>query len=295
MLTRAGISRRTFHRLLMLASAGKFLLPRPTLLLAQAASPPLQPLSAAVARLLRALASVGSPLSAAEQASISSAHTSAEIERTLDKHVLLEARINPEGRVSVSRGQAKAELVEHGWRTFLIKINNEAAITSSFKIYSPQGEPVGRESGESITGVHDETNGAVDLVLADQRWIGLDNWTKPPLEAPLSGLAIEYRILLLYSRDRGQREASLEAVLGDEEQDLGFRSSLAILFTCLPSQQLSLHIFDVDSSPTTASILITDKLHRVYPAQNKRLLPDLWFEPHIYLDQNRADSVRQVQ
>jgi hypothetical protein len=282
MLTRSGISRRTFHKLLMLASAGKLLSRPPTLLLAQSSSPALQPLSAAVDRLLHALQSVGSPVSTAEQASISTAQSSAEIERILDNHVLLEARINPEGRVSVSRGQAKAELVEHGWRTFLVKINNEAAITSSFKIYSRQGEPMGRESGEAITGVHDETNGAVDAVEANTRWLGLDNWTKPPLETPLSGLSVEYRILLLYSRDRGQREASLEAVLGDEEQDLGFRSSLAILFTCLPSQQLSLNIFDVDGAPTTASILITDKLHRVYPAQNKRILPDLWFEPHIY-------------
>jgi len=189
----------------MLSYAGNFLSHRTSLLLAQTASPALQPLSAAVARLLHALQSVGSPVSAAEQASISSAQSSAEIELVLDKHVLLEARINPEGRVSVSRGQAKAELVEHGWRTFLIKVNNEAAVTSSFKIYSPQGEPVGRESGEAITGVHDVTNGAVDLVEADRRWIELDNWTKPPLEAPLSGLAIEYRILMLYSRDRGQR------------------------------------------------------------------------------------------
>ena len=280
MPTQAGISRRTFHKLLMLASAGRFFFHRR--LLAQSADPPLQPLSAAVARLLLALQSVGSPLSPAEQAAISGAYSTAEIERVLDNHVLLEARINPEGRITVTRGHAKAELVEHGWRTFLIKINNEAAITSSFKIYSPQGEPVGRESGESITGVHDVTNGAVDLVEANNRWVELDNWTKPPLEAPLSGLAVEYRILLLYSRDRGQREASLEAVLDDHEQDLGFRSSLAILFTCLPSQQLSLHVLDVDGTPTTASILITDQIHRVYPAQNKRMPPDLWFEPHIY-------------
>jgi hypothetical protein len=172
--------------------------------------------------------------------------------------------------------------VQHGWRSFLIKVNNDATATSPFKIYSPQAEPTGRASDEAIIGVHDFTNGAIDAVEAESRWIALDNWHKPPLEAALSGLSLEYRILLLYSRDRGKREASLEAVIGDEEQDLGYRSTLAILFDCLASQSLSLRITDIEGTPATASLLITDKLNRVYPAQNKRSLPDLWFERHIY-------------
>jgi hypothetical protein len=205
-----------------------------------------------------------------------------EIQRLLDPHVLFEARINPEGRVSVSPGQAKAELVEHGWRTFLVKVENEAGITSRFKVHSEEAQPMGRPSSLAITGVNDFTNGAVDKVLAESRWLALDNWTKPPLETALSGLEIEYRILLLYSREQGKREASLEAILGDEEQDLGFRSTVAILFNCLPSKTISLDIKDENGSPTTAALLITDKLNRVYPAQNKRFLPDLWFERHIY-------------
>ncbi len=52
--------------------------------------------------------------------------------------------------------------------------------------------------------------------------------------------------------------------------------------THLPSSDLPLHILDADGSPTTASLLITDSLNRIYPVQAKRALPDLWFERQIY-------------
>lgn len=284
------VSRRTFHRLLLLGCSGELLLVhRSTMLFSQISTLPLQPLAAQVQRLVAALRAVGTPLAESGITALHAAFTSsseeyagAEIQRVLDPQVLLAVRINPEGRVSVTRGAAKAELVQHGWRTFLIKINNEAGTTSRFKIYSPQGEHMGRESGEAITGVHDFTNGAVDSEEAEERWVELDNWNKPPLQAPLSGLEIEYRLLLIYSRDQGKCEASLEAMIGDEEQDLGFRSTLPILFNCLPAHEVSLHVIDVDGAPTTASVLITDGLGRVYPTQNKRVLPDLWFERHIY-------------
>lgn len=282
------ITRRTFHRLLAMSSSNYLLLRPRAMVWAQASAVPLQPLAAAVQRLLVALQSLGTPLSDSESVALQSAFRLpedrgiAEIERILDPHVLLQADINPEGRVSVSRGKAKAELVKHGWRTFLVRVNNQAGITSPLKIHSEQAGPMGRESSEAIIGVRDFTNGAIDAVTAESRWIALDNWTKPPLQASLSGLALEYRILLLYSRDQGKREASLQAMLGDEEQDLGFRSTLAILFDCLPSKNISLRIRDVDGTATTASLLVTDRLNRVYPAQNKRALPDLWFERHIY-------------
>ena len=282
------LSRRSFHRLAALSSGSVLLTGQSALLPGEAARPPLQPFAAQVRRLVLALQSTGSPLAPPELHSLENAFRSTDpegvagIQRVLDPHVLLEASINPEGRVSVIRGQARSELIENGWRAFLVKVNNAAGITSPFKVRSEEAQPMGRPSSLAITGVHDFTNGAVDKVLAESRWLALDNWTKPPLEASLSGLEIEYRLLMLYSRDHGQREASLEAMIGDHEQDLGFRSTVAILFNCIPSLKIALDIKGENGSPTTAALLITDKLNWVYPAQNKRFLPDLWFERHVY-------------
>lgn len=250
---------------------------------------PLQPFAAQARRVADALAAVGSPLSAAELSALQAAAKSGNeaegvkaIAAVLDMRVLMEVRINPEVRLSVARGPAPADLVQGGWRTFLVRVVNEAGATSPLRIRSPQGGAMGRTSSLAVEGVHDFTNGAVDTEEARARWIALSTYDLPPMLPTLSGLALEYRILQVYSRDAGQREASLIADTGFGEQDLGFRSTLPVLFRCAPAVAVRLTVLDEKGRPTTASLLIRDALGRVYPAQGKRDLPDLAFEPQIY-------------
>lgn len=47
-----------------------------------------------------------------------------EMQRILDRFVLIEVEINPESRVRVRQGAAKPELVEKGTRLFLVKVVN---------------------------------------------------------------------------------------------------------------------------------------------------------------------------
>jgi hypothetical protein len=251
-------------------------------------STPLQPFAAQAQRLADALAAVGSPLNSDELARLqraslaSDAEDIASIVSVLDRHVLMEVRINPEARLSVSRGAAPANLVQGGWSAFLVKVINEAAATSPLIIRSPQGGATGRRSSLAVEGVHDFSNGAVDAAEARARWIALNNYDLPPLTATLSGLPLEYRLLQVYSRDPGLREASLIADAGFGEQDLGFRSTLPILFHCAPAVAVKLTIRDEQGRPVTASLLIRDSMRRIYPAQGKRDLPDLAFEPQVY-------------
>jgi hypothetical protein len=248
-----------------------------------------QPFEAQVRRLLAALQMIGDPLPPDETARLSAIFAQSPgsgavslIEAILDRHTLLKVNINPEARVSMIRGDAQAELVEHGWRTFLVKVTNQAADTAVLRITSRQAGPMGRPSGNDTEGVEDFTIGAVDPVEARERWIALNNWTKQPLQAALSGLAIEYRIVQIYSSDRGQREATLVAVAGPGEQDLDYASTVPVLFECTPANTVRVRIQDESHGAAMASLLITDKLGRVYPTQTKRALPDLWFQPQIY-------------
>ena len=292
------LSRRTFHRFLLMGSCYQFVFSGPRVFALMGTTQDLlQPFEAQIKRLLIALKWIGEPLPPDETSALNAIFSKGaennaveQIEAILDRHVLLDVAINPESRVSMTRGPAKAQLVEHGWHSFLIKVTNQAADTSVLRISSPQAGPMGRPSGNDTVGVEDFTIGAVDAVEARDRWIALNNWDKPPLQPALSGLEIEYRILQIYSRDHGQREASLEALLGAGEQDLGYRSTVPILFECLPSSEVRLQIHEQNGSPTTASLLITDLLGRVYPAQGKRALPDLWFQPQIY--RRDGESIR---
>lgn len=286
------LRRRTFAQLSMLSIAGGLCAFREPLLLAQssdAASVPFQPFAAQITRLLVALDALGTPFPAAETMELrtllkgrESLASTERIVHLLSTHVLLQATINPEARVSVVRGPARAELAEGGWRTFLVLINNQAATTAALRVTSPQAQPMGRHSGLAITATHDFTNGAVDTVEARARWLSIATPDAPPLASMLSGLALEYRIVQLYSRDAGLREASLTVDLGVTEPDLGFRSTVAILFHAVPAHALPLHLLDENGAPTTLSLLVRDGLGRVYPVQTKRDAPDLNFQPEIY-------------
>src|SRR5882724_2730058 len=109
---------------------------------------------------------------------------------------------------------------------------------------------------------------------------------KQPLREQLSGLNLEYRILQLYSRDAGQREAKISFNVGQGTQDIGYRNDVDVLFTSLPASDVMFHLQDEDGNPTTAMLVIRDKQGRIYPSQAKRLAPDFAFHPQVY----RADG-----
>jgi hypothetical protein len=247
-----------------------------------------QPLLSQVRRLVDAMEYLGEPLSAAERERLDAAANQSDraraiedVQQVLDPRCLLFVRINPESRVSVERGAAPARLVEHGWRAYLIKVRNEATVTGVLNVESPQAQPVYRPS----TGSPAPTESVRQADVTD-RWLALDGYTQKPMEAQLSGLELEYRIALFYSRDPGRREAQLGAVVGPATADVGFRNRAAVLFDIAPSRDVTIRVRDENGRPVMASFRITDKAGRVYPARSKRLAPDFFFHEQIY----RADG-----
>src|SRR5438552_995396 len=104
-----------------------------------------QPFKAQVTRMLEALDFQGAALSEAETRAIRQAletgsgeEAADRVESMLDKHVLVEVNINPESRVKVARGKAPAELMQSGWRAFLVKVVNEGGVTAELRAVSPQ-------------------------------------------------------------------------------------------------------------------------------------------------------------
>jgi hypothetical protein len=247
-----------------------------------------QPLAAAVRRLVDAMAYVGAPIGDADRKRLDEAINLTDsrgavdrIQLVLDPQCLLLVRISPESRVSVERGGAPARLVEQGWRPFLMKVRNEAGVTAVLGVESPQAEPVVRRS----SGLARAAPSILPADIAD-RWLALESFGGKPLEPQLSGLDLEYRIVLLYSRDRGRREAQIGAFLGPATRDIGFRNRTAVLFDVAPSRDVTMRVRDERGQPAMASFEIRDKLGHVYPARSKRLAPDFFFQDQIY----RADG-----
>ncbi len=237
-----------------------------------------QPLAAQVIRVLDALRMLGEPLPEPVETELrrlagtpgDPKQAVAEMQKLLDRNCLAIIHINPESRVKVEQGPAKPELVEQGWRTFLVKVHNEAGVTAQLSAESPHAGTLAGRSQWDIPG----------------RFLDLKSFDKQPMRPRLSGLEVEYRILQLFSRDAGKREAKLSFDVGQGTQDLGFRNEVDILFTAIPAAKITLRVLDFDGRPTTAAFLIRDAAGRVYPSQAKRLAPDFAFHPQVY----RADG-----
>jgi hypothetical protein len=245
-----------------------------------------QPVKAGVKRLVEALDYLGQPLSAEQKTKLDDALANSDdakalqaIQETLDPLALVGVTINPESRVKVTRGPAEAELVQNGWRVFLVKVANEAGVTSKLRASSPNALPIYTRSSSKPRA--DEKTAVKPSQVGD-RWLDLQTFDGQPLNEKLSGLGLEYRIVQLYSREAGKREAKLSFDVGQGTQDLGFRSDAAILFEALPAVQVQLDILDDDGKATTGQFIFRDKQGRVYPALSRRLAPDFFFHAQIY-------------
>ncbi|MDE0012573.1 MAG: CehA/McbA family metallohydrolase [Candidatus Poribacteria bacterium] len=243
-----------------------------------------QPLASATQRLIEALDYLGSPLSegdlsAIKEALVSDDHKQAivDIQKILDAYCLTGVNINPESRVKVKEGPANKELMQQGWRTFLVKVHNEAGVTAPLAAESENAAPLYKRS----TGSPDPGT-AVTKSDIPHRFLDIEVYSNPPLKASLSGLELEYRIVQLYSRDAGKREAMLGFNVGQGTQDIGFRSQVPILFHCVPAVNVTLEVLDFDGEPTTAAFIIRDELNRIYPSRGRRLAPDFFFHNQIY-------------
>ena len=239
----------------------------------------LQPLIAQVKRISAAMEYLGAPLAEGDRGALdgafrlgdaSSNEAGERIQRVLDRSCLVGVEINPEARVKVLPGPAAPELVQHGWRQFLIKVHNEAGSTAALRGVSAQAQRLAGSPPEEIA----------------DRWLDLMTFDRQPLIETLSGLVLEYRIVQLYSRDAGNREATIGFNIGQGTQDIGFRNEVPILFRCLPAQSVRWRVRDEKGAPTMAAFIVRDAQGRVYPSPAKRLAPDFGFQPQVY----RADG-----
>jgi hypothetical protein len=245
-----------------------------------------QPFLSALQRLVEAAEFTGSPFSAEEKATLSgcvAAQDAAAVERAqtvLDAHALFVVTINPEQRVKVAQGAAKAQLDEAGWRQFLVKVVNEAGVTAKLAGRSPEAKQAYVPGSPPVApNAQPKDPGAPALAA---RWLDMQMFEAPPMRPALSGLGVEYRIVQLYSRDAGQREALFTFDTGQGTQDLGFRNEVSVLFDCRPGREIRLHVLDENGAPCVGELLIKDRAGRVYPSQAKRVAPDFFFHPQVY-------------
>ncbi len=161
--------------------------------------PDAQPLIAQAKRLDTALDYLGQPLPADTRKALASltadqGETAVRtVQRLLDPHCLAVVKIDQTGVAQVLPTAKKRSLIEQGWRAYMVKVINQPGATGQLRIDSPNARPLPSSPKEEVA----------------ERWLGLLPYTSQPLLPNLSGLGLEYTVVQLYSRDTGDKTATL--------------------------------------------------------------------------------------
>ena len=158
-----------------------------------------QPLLSQALRLNEALKFLGSALKPEDEKRLTALHskplnaeTVKTIQEILDSYCLAMVDINPESRVKVLRGPAKAKLVQDGWTSFLVKVHNDAGITPQLMVGSPNAQHALHISSS-------EPKVKAENVLSqgqvENRFLEMQMYHNRPLQSNLSGLKLEYAVL----------------------------------------------------------------------------------------------------
>jgi len=268
-----------------------------------------QPYFAGVRRALAALIKLGAPIAAADTQQITALTQQNDLaavdaaEKILGRYTLARLSIGADGSAQIAPGDAQRVLVEQGWRMFLLRVANPAERTDNIHVHA--WRPYWREG----TPGHMFPYGTISMA---QRAYLLDTLNKAPLikemwllaqlhgatglsfhgmEIPvisLSGIPVEYRVIQLFSRDRGQRsgELALSVFPKTEGAVPSSPTKKKFDFRCLPTRDVPLAVRDVDGRGCVASLTVKDPRGLIYPPQAMRLAPDMFFQEHVY----RADG-----
>jgi hypothetical protein len=258
-------------------------------------------LFASALRAVRKLQELGDPLPAELINQLSELETSSQTEAErrdqlqalLRPFVLVDVAIDEHGIAQCAAGAAPPRLVQHGWRSFLVRVANPHRI---------EADLVSGDGG--VYGLIDYQSHSARIALHDTLTVVpriKSAWLDAKLAGPggLSGLEVEYRAISLYSRDSGVLPGGLMLFATDvrHHQSLS-RSPLGIAgmrtnfepraydatfdFDCAPAREITLDIREPDGRSCMAAITVRDAQGRSYPSKAMRLAPDMFFHEHVY-------------
>lgn len=294
----AGLNRRSF---LILGSA--FASARLCNALESTAEPiPPQPYFAMVNRAVQALAHLGTPISTADTEQLDTLTRQnndaavSKAEEILRRYTLANLSLRADGAPQIAVGDAPRQLVEQGWRVFLVRVENPREQKGSLVLTS---------GTRTIGNLEIVSKGAAQrTALADVLFKGpmiekmwLDMELYEPTSAlsggaevqaiPLPELPVGYHLVQLFSRDHGHRTTNFSLSTLPSSGSTTFHPARRLIeFECLPTHEVPLRILDTDGRSCVASLIIKDKLNHLYPPKAMRLAPDLFFQERIY----RADG-----
>ena len=254
-----------------------------------------QPLAANVKRLMQTMPNIGFPLGKSQMERIDTAIESGDakqIQLAIDKLVSLVVEIQTDAK-TVRKSQIRPlQLVQNEHQALIVKVLNKAETRNSLAVYSPQAGAV--YSGTSLFSLQRQQQTELGKNLNDKldqhRYLDLEIYGRNPLQPRLSGLEVEYVVLLIHCNRRGKLSPEVAFYTQPENKpknlqeilQTGSLSRLSLKVTDARPVRFLIDDPTQQSLHPIARIEIRDASGRVYPNQPKRRAPDLFFQPQIY-------------
>lgn len=246
----------------------------------------LQPLASQIRRLIDTYESLGSPF---DETLVEGLHAAMrrgdarQLQSLLDRRVSAVAGVTSTGPTLRGTDQV-VTLQQHGYVPVLIKVLNPAESAARWEIQSPQAglafqgqADLSMERQQQIQ--FKDSKRPVDL---QQRFLFIEPYGQPPQTRNLSGLAVEYVVLLMAADSPGRRLVMLRWGVNEENGKVHRWADADFSVEVLPARVVRLQVRDERNQPSTARLTIRDARGRVYPPQARRVAPDFFFEPQIY-------------
>src|SRR5262245_30019395 len=187
-----------------------------------------QPLEAQVKRVLDTLELLGSPLPKEDHEALHAAFKEkddaravAALQAALDRNCLALVHVAGPNKLQTRPGPARAALAEQGWRVFLVRVDNPTGVSKlELRPTSPNALPMFYRSSNK------PDPKVMSIGEARKRFLELAMHNTQPLLPNLSGLEVEYRVLQVYCRDAGRKDAELGfTLLRDDPTKKPFRKA----------------------------------------------------------------------
>lgn len=248
-----------------------------------------QPLSANVKRLLTTLKNIGSPPSPEQKQAIEKALNTADSDlllKAMDSLADLVVEIeSPKGPIKFRQTRDSIRLYQTEHRPIVIKVLNRPEIPIRLDVDSDQAGAV--YSGTAIFSL----NRQQQTELGDKQneegrkdiFVDADLYRSLPMRPRLSGLKVEYSILLLHSSRSGIQTPNLWFHAANAPKETQhYKANLRLHVAKAIPVKLDIQDPTQQAINPIARIEIRDRLGNIYPNQPKRLAPDFFFQPHIY-------------
>lgn len=284
------------RRAVLAATASVMLAPKPLFAAFPSIAAEPQPFFAMLRRVVAAFDGLGEPLPPRLVSRIESlaragtADAVAAAQALLAPRILVDIALGLDGYGVPTAGALAPELIEQGWRSFLVRVVNPHGVAGVLSLTFDQPNLGDVEANSRPNNAHQRQSLPTPSLAVDEvhrSILAIEMIERPPMEHLLSGLSLEYRIASIAAFRAGRLETGvMTAALATAQYAWVPSAKARLAFVAASTRDVPFRIRDDDGSPTIAGLVVSDGVGRLYPSKAGRLEPDMFFQDQVY----RADG-----